>query len=110
MTVLGLDIGTTTVSAVVMKDGKVLAAKTLKNDAFLPDRPVWEKAQDVRQIVTVAMQAVKELRAAYPAIERIGLTGQQHGIVYLDGNGTPLSPLYTWQDGRGDLHYNERNR
>lgn len=109
MTVLGLDIGTTTVSAVVMKDGKVLAAKTLKNDAFLPDRPVWEKAQDVRQIVTVAMQAVKELRAAYPAIERIGLTGQQHGIVYLDGNGTPLSPLYTWQDGRGDLPYDERH-
>ena len=47
MTVLGLDIGTTTISAVVMRDGKVLAAKTLKNDSFLPGRPVWEKAQDV---------------------------------------------------------------
>ncbi len=107
MTVLGLDIGTTTISAVVMRDGKVLAAKTLKNDSFLPDRPVWEKAQDVRQIVTVAMQTVNELRTAYPEIERIGLTGQQHGIVYLDGSGTALSPLYIWQDGRGDLPYDD---
>ena len=90
-----------------MRDGKVLAAKTLKNDSFLPDRPVWEKAQDVRQIVTVAMQAVNELRTAYPEIERIGLTGQQHGIVYLDGSGTALSPLYIWQDGRGDLPYDD---
>ena len=37
-----VDIGTTTVSAVVMQGGEVFAAKTLKNDAFLPDRPVWE--------------------------------------------------------------------
>lgn len=105
MLVLGLDIGTTTVSTVVMQGGEVLAAKTLKNDAFLPDRPVWERAQDVETIVAAAMQAVTELRTAYPQIERIGLTGQQHGIVYLDKAGAPLSPLYTWQDGRGDLPY-----
>ena len=105
MLVLGLDIGTTTVSAVVMQGGEVLAAKTLKNDAFLPGRPVWERAQDVETIVAAAMQAVTELRTAYPQIERIGLTGQQHGIVYLDRAGAPLSPLYTWQDGRGDLPY-----
>lgn len=105
MTVLGLDIGTTTVSAVVVRDGAVLTAKTLKNDAFLPDRPVWEKAQDVGRITEIALGVVTELREAYPQIERIGLTGQQHGIVYLNAAGEPLSPLYTWQDGRGDLPY-----
>lgn len=105
MTVLGLDIGTTTVSAVVVRDGTVLAAKTLNNDAFLSDRPAWEKAQDVERITTIALGVVAELREAYPQIERIGLTGQQHGIVYLDKAGTPLSPLYTWQDGRGDLPF-----
>ena len=109
MMILGLDIGTTTVSAVVVQDGKVLAAKTLKNDAFLPGRPAWEKAQDVQAIVDAAEEAVSTLRAAYPQVERIGLTGQQHGIVYLDAAGAPLSPLYTWQDGRGDLPYDERH-
>jgi len=29
-----------------------------------------------------------------------------HGILYLDKDGVPVSPLYTWQDGRGDLPYN----
>ena len=28
-----------------------------------------------------------------------------HGILYLDISGIPVSPLYTWQDGRGDLPY-----
>ena len=64
MMVLGLDIGTTTISAVVVQDGKVLAVKTLKNGAFLPGRPVWEKAQDVQAITAAAQQAVAELCAA----------------------------------------------
>ena len=29
-----------------------------------------------------------------------------HGIVYLDREGRCISPLYTWQDGRGDLPAN----
>ena len=35
----------------------------------------------------------------------IGVTGQQHGILYLDGRGEAVSPLYTWQDGRGGRRY-----
>ena len=35
----------------------------------------------------------------------IGLTGQMHGIVYLNAGGIAVSPLYTWQDGRGALPY-----
>ena len=30
-----------------------------------------------------------------------------HGIVYIDGHGNALSPLITWQDGRGDLSYRD---
>ena len=33
----------------------------------------------------------------------IGLTGQMHGLVYLDASGDACSPLYTWQDKRCDL-------
>ena len=37
----------------------------------------------------------------------IGITGQMHGIVYTDCNGMAISPLYTWQDGRGNLPYGD---
>ena len=40
----------------------------------------------------------------YQDVERIGLTGQMHGIVYIDKNGKCVSPLYTWQDKRGNLY------
>lgn len=36
-------------------------------------------------------------------METIGLTGQMHGILYIDEDGNCVSPLYTWQDGRGNL-------
>jgi sugar (pentulose or hexulose) kinase len=32
----------------------------------------------------------------------IGVAGQMHGILYVDGDGRAVSPLFTWQDGRGD--------
>ena len=44
-----------------------------------------------------------ELLDRYPDVKQIGLTGQMHGIVYLDHEGSCVSPLYTWQDGRGDI-------
>lgn len=44
-----------------------------------------------------------ELLDRYPDVKQIGLTGQMHGIVYLDQEGSCVSPLYTWQDGRGDI-------
>ena len=107
MKVLGIDIGTTTVSAVVYEEGQgVLAAKTVKNDSFLPGES-WEKIQDPRVIFETAMGSVREMLAAHPDVQAIGVTGQMHGIVYLDAAGDPVSPLYIWQDGRGDLPYDE---
>ena len=105
MKILGLDIGTTTVSAVVVEDSKVLASLTRANGSFLPAENPWEKVQNPGFILEVALGSVKELYTQFPDIARIGVTGQMHGIVYLDASGSPVSPLYTWQDGRGDLPY-----
>lgn len=102
MKLLGLDIGTTTVSAVVVEEGKVLSSLTLKNGSFLPTENAWEKIQDPAYIRQTALQAVRDLLEEHPDVERIGVTGQMHGIVYLDAAGEPVSPLYIWQDGRGD--------
>lgn len=37
----------------------------------------------------------------FPYAAGIGITGQMHGILYTDGKGQAVSPLYTWQDQRG---------
>lgn len=108
MKILGLDIGTTTVSAVVVEGKQVLSSVTLKNDSFLPTEHPWEKIQDPAYIRETALEAVRTLLEQHPDAERIGITGQMHGIVYLDVTGTPVSPLYIWQDGRGDQPYDRQ--
>ena len=103
MKTLGIDIGTTTISAVVYDTaGGVLAARTVKNDAFLTGEP-WERIQDPGVICETATASVTLLLEEHPDVAAIGVTGQMHGILYLDSNGEPVSPLYIWQDGRGDL-------
>lgn len=107
MKTLGIDIGTTTISAVIVENGKNLAQITYKNDSFLPAGNSWERIQSPEYIRETALEAVKTLIAKHPDVERIGVTGQMHGIVYLDAEGTAISPLYTWQDERGNQLYKD---
>jgi len=107
MKTLGLDIGTTTISAVVYDDqAGVCIARTIKNDSFLSGES-WERIQDPSVIFGKSVSVVCELLREYPDVAAMGLSGQMHGILYLDAAGTPVSPLYIWQDGRGDLPYDE---
>ena len=43
----------------------------------------------------------------YPDIHSIGVTGQMHGILYVDADGNAVSSLYTWQDARGSLPHSK---
>lgn len=104
MKTLGLDIGTTTISAVILEDGAVLAVRNVKNDSFVPGES-WEQLQDPEHIWRISREIVTELLQVHPDTAAIGLTGQMHGIVYVDDQGNSVSPLYTWQDGRGEIHY-----
>lgn len=101
MKTLGLDIGTTNISAVVLADGQMAAAKTVANDSFLMAQS-WERVQEPKTILQKCLVLVEELLHSHPDIAAIGLTGQMHGILYVDARGEAVSPLYTWQDGRGD--------
>ncbi len=103
MKTLGLDIGTTTISVAVYETGRgVIASRTVKNDSFLPGE-AWERLQDPKIILDTAMDSVTQILSQYPDVCAMGLTGQMHGIVYVDAAGEAVSPLYIWQDGRGNL-------
>ena len=105
MKAIGIDIGTTTISMVVLDTDKqvVLDSRTVSNGTFLDTGREWERIQDTEQIVPKVMEVLEELLGHYNDIKTIGLTGQMHGIVYVNKEGKCVSPLYTWQDGRGNL-------
>ncbi len=104
MRTLGIDIGTTTISAVVAdsQNGSVEKAYTVENRSFLKSNAAWEKVQDPQHILEKTRTLLEKILKEYPDIKAIGLTGQMHGILYVDAQGKHVSPLYTWQDGRGN--------
>ena len=102
MYAIGLDIGTTTVCGIMINSasGEVLKTITEKNDSFIQGKS-FEKIQDPQIILNKVLSILDCFLAEHSAIDCIGVTGQMHGIVYLDINGNAVSPLYTWQDESG---------
>lgn len=111
MKAIGLDIGTTTVCGVLVDaaSGKLLDAKTLANDSTIKSDKTYERMQDAEKILNKCKKILEEYLTEQPDIVSIGVTGQMHGIVYVNADGKAVSPLYTWQDGRGDLCVEEEN-
>ncbi|MBE6614821.1 MAG: hypothetical protein E7631_05915 [Ruminococcaceae bacterium] len=98
---IGLDIGTTTISAAVLDihTETVLATCTVPNQSALPSEHPWEHMQSPDWIWKKVKSLLDTLLQKY-TVSSIGVTGQMHGILCTAHDGTVLSPLYTWQDGR----------
>ncbi len=99
-----VDVGTTTVSAVVVDvtEGCQLEAFNLPNDSTIEQNSERHE-QDPARIVEISESLVASMLEKYPEISCLGFTGQMHGILYVDTDGNAVSPLFTWQDGRGNL-------
>ena len=103
---IGIDIGTSSVSSVVYDyKRKKTESFTTKNDSVLPAAAPWEKLQSPQRIIEIVTEIMEGFFARYSDIRGIGVTGQMHGMLYLDNRGEAISPLYTWQDGRGNQLY-----
>ncbi len=99
---LGLDLGSTTISAaLITATGEVIGRYCINNAARLPTAEDFYE-YDVTVITEKTFRMLDYLMEAYPNIHGIGITGQMHGILYLDKNGKACSPLYNWQDARAD--------
>ncbi len=105
MKAIGLDIGTTGICGILIdiKSGEALKTVCKKNESFIKGLE-YESLQSPDIIMQRVGEILDELLT--DDIKVIGVTGQMHGILYTDMSGTAISPLYTWQDGRGDLEYN----
>lgn len=104
--VIAIDIGTTSISAVIIdaENNCVLETYTVDNDSKITTDPIFSEF-DVERIIDKSKRIVDYLIKAYPNTSAIGITGQMHGVVYTDKNGNAVSPLYNWQDSRGNCEY-----
>lgn len=109
MKLLGIDLGTTSLSFIVLESetGKLLKTMTIANESFILSDYEWEKIQDPEKIWKIVEYTLQQLNLKAEGIEAIGITGQMHGILYVNKDGMAVSPLYTWQDGSGNQKYKE---
>ncbi len=100
----GLDIGTTTLCGLLLDEssGDILAVQSEPNAFGLPVSQPDETLQDPEAILAAARRILGRLLGGAARATAIGVTGQMHGILYVDREGRAVSPLYTWQDGRGE--------
>lgn len=101
---MGIDIGTTTISMILMDEEskEITAYETVSHDSFLAGELPEEKIQDPERIWRITKEKMDSIIRACGKPDGIGLTGQMHGMLYVDDRGNAVSPLYTWQDGSGN--------
>jgi xylulokinase len=94
----GLDVGTSSIKGLLIDPGGEVVARAEVPHALRTPRPGWAE-QDPEDWWDGA-QAVLEVLGRAGTIAAIGLTGQMHGLVALDGADRVLRPAILWNDGR----------
>ncbi len=99
-----IDVGTTTISAVVLDvlNEKQLESFNMDNTSDIASEDPDERTQDPKKIMQIVRALIKKIYDKYSRVISLGFTGQMHGILYVDKEGNSVSPLYTWQDQRGE--------
>jgi sugar (pentulose or hexulose) kinase len=99
---VGLDLGTTTVTALLLDVGRGVVRRLAqrRNDAGLQPVLPTRAEQDPQRLRVLALEALAELAAGDQPVDGIALTSQGHGLLCVDAGGWPLTPLISWQDRR----------
>ena len=99
--IVGLDVGTTSVKAVAFQPGS--ARRHVATRQYPTDEPAPGcRTQDPEVIVAAALAALAECVAAGDgaAVAAVSLSAAMHGLMALDADLRPLTPLVTWADAR----------
>ena len=100
-TFLGLDVGTSGVKAIlVATSGEVVASATTPLTMATP-RPGWAE-QDPEAWWQASIASVRAVLGQRPGVQvaGVGISGQMHSSVFLDGAGQVIRPALLWCDGR----------
>lgn len=103
MTLLGIDLGTTAVKALLITEtGETLASATVEYPLYTP-RPLWSEQDPAdwwRGTVEAIRQVLAKAGVQGSGVRGIGLSGQMHGLTLLDRAGNVLRPAILWNDQR----------
>ena len=101
--VLGIDVSTTATKAILVDEEGLVRGTGVAEYGFETPRPLWSE-QDPRLWWEAAPAAIRGALDAASArgdqVVGVGLTGQMHGLVLLDGGGEVLRPAILWNDQR----------
>src|ERR1051326_7199891 len=100
---LGIDIGTSGTKTILIDEtGRVLARATIEYPLYSP-KPQWSEQDpnDWWLATCGTVQDVLKQSGIDPKdVTGIGLSGQMHGSVFLDENGSVLRNALLWNDQR----------
>ena len=98
---LGVDLGTSAVKLLAMDaDGNIKKTVSVEYPISFP-KSGWSE-QNPEDWYKGTIEGIKQLLAdeADKTVEGIGVGGQMHGLVILDGDDNVIRPAILWNDGR----------
>jgi xylulokinase len=107
---LGLDLGTGSVKALLMDEDGELRGEGIASYAVSSPHPGWAESAP-EEWWKAASQAVRRAVGERGGeIFALGLSGQMHGVVLSDGTGSVLRPAVLWADRRSDRELEQYRR
>lgn len=100
---IGVDLGTSSLKLLLVDScGKIAKTATRSYPVQYP-QPAWSE-QNPEDWWEAFISGVKELTNEIDSsqIKAIGVSGQMHGLVILDGKDNVIRPTILWNDGRTD--------
>ena len=107
---LGIDVSTTATKAVLVDESGAVCGTGLAEYGLSMPQPLWsEQDPDLWWSATASAvpRALSAAGATGAEVEAVGLTGQMHGAVLLDGGGEVIRPAILWNDQRTSAECDE---
>lgn len=106
MHLLGIDLGTSSVKAILMNEQQqILGSSSQALEVFRP-HPGWSE-QHPTDWLTAIDQALQALQQAHPQemadVQGLALSGHMHGATLIDAQNQVLRPCILWNDTRSYL-------
>jgi xylulokinase len=100
---LGLDIGTSGTKGVIIDENGVVVGRSVAEYPLHIPRPLWAEQDPAdwwRGACEAARGAIADAGLGSGDIGGVGLSGQMHGSVFLDGSDNVIRPAILWCDQR----------
>lgn len=101
--VIGLDIGTTSVKAVVFETKGAIVAEAEEYIETIHPKSGWseQKPEAIEQAAVLSLaKAVQKADILEGEWTSVGISAAMHSLICLDESGNPLSNAIIWSDGR----------